>query len=502
MTQSYNLVDEQWIPVANKGKASLKQIFSDQTLQSLGGNAIQKVSILKFLLAIAQTACTPQDEYEWKKLEAEGLGKQCCIYLENKRNLFWLYGEKPFLQMPILEELLTKEKEPLPVSMIGRNYLPDLPSDNDSIVFQSQMDRPLSDAEKAVFIISIMNYSPGGKRTVKDMAPLSTGYEGKTGSAKPSPSLGNYVGYLNSCLWGETILDTVWLNLFSFDQLSLFPDWAGAKIIPPWENMPKGEDDEAARYLKKSFIATLCSLSRFVLLKDGGIIYAEGIQYPSHKNGWREPFISYTPDGKILWLDTSKKPWRNLSAILEASFNGNNSTFNCPQISLLFKRARTKRKTIGIWSGGLQVRATAGDQSVKQTDDFIESLVTLNSLEIGGEWFGFLRQEMDGLDGISRKLWGNVHGYCTDLSQTQKVLEGKATEMFWQLCERQFQHLVDSLGKPDKVHDCRQIFADYVLQTYNTYCPNDSARQMSAWAKNRPYLVEYLAWEKKEVAIG
>lgn len=498
MTNRFNLVDEPWIPVVDWERASLKEIFSNKKLRALGGNAIHKISLLKLLLAIAQRACTPEDNLEWGNIGINGLAERCLLYLEDKRDLFWLYGEKPFLQMPVLENLVTTKNKSLPVSIIGRNYLPDLPSENDSILFETQKDRVLSDAEKAVFVVSIMNYSPGGKRTAKDVPPLSKEYSGKTGSAKPAPSLGNYVGYLNSFLIGESILDTIWLNLFTKEQFSLFPNWAGKDLIPPWEDMPAGEDDSAARRLKASFMSTLCAMSRFVLLKDDGVIYVEGIQYPSHKDGWREPFMTYNPEGKIIWLDTGKKPWRNLTALLSTAFNGNTSSFNCPQISLLFGRARRVQPVVGIWSGGLQVRATAGDQNVKQTDDFIESVVYLRSEDIGETWFASLESEMAGLEDLSSKLWKAVHGYFTDVGNNQSPSAGKATEMYWNLCERQFQHLLDTCNDPDQLESLRKIFAGYVHQAYDKYCPNVSARQMGAWAKNKPNLGSYLTRGKKK----
>ena len=62
----FNLVEEAWIPVVDVGQVSLRQIFTDQGLRALGGNPIQKISIMKLLLAIGQAACTPKDDEEWK----------------------------------------------------------------------------------------------------------------------------------------------------------------------------------------------------------------------------------------------------------------------------------------------------------------------------------------------------------------------------------------------------------------------------------------------------
>lgn len=59
-TNSFNLIDEKWIPTVDKGLVSLKQVFSDREIKQLGGSVIEKLSIFKLLLAIAQSAYTPK----------------------------------------------------------------------------------------------------------------------------------------------------------------------------------------------------------------------------------------------------------------------------------------------------------------------------------------------------------------------------------------------------------------------------------------------------------
>ena len=44
MENRFNLVDEPWIPVADYGRVSLRDIFSNSEYRSLGGNAVQKVA--------------------------------------------------------------------------------------------------------------------------------------------------------------------------------------------------------------------------------------------------------------------------------------------------------------------------------------------------------------------------------------------------------------------------------------------------------------------------
>ncbi|WP_442903849.1 type I-E CRISPR-associated protein Cse1/CasA, partial [Gilvimarinus sp. 1_MG-2023] len=54
MENRFNLIDEPWIPVADVGRVSLKDIFKRPDLRALGGNPVQKIALTKLLLAIVQ----------------------------------------------------------------------------------------------------------------------------------------------------------------------------------------------------------------------------------------------------------------------------------------------------------------------------------------------------------------------------------------------------------------------------------------------------------------
>ena len=97
----FNLIDEPWIPVIDKGRLSLRQVFSKTDNRGLGGNPLQKLALTKLLLAIAQAAFTPEDDDDLESIETSELAKKCLEYLETWYDRFWLYGEYPFLQMPV-----------------------------------------------------------------------------------------------------------------------------------------------------------------------------------------------------------------------------------------------------------------------------------------------------------------------------------------------------------------------------------------------------------------
>jgi CRISPR system Cascade subunit CasA len=259
--------------------------------------------------------------------------------------------------------------------------------------------------------------------------------------------------------------------------------------------MPEGEACPIAMNLKSSYMATLIALSRFVLLKDEGIYYVEGLQYPSHKEGWREPSMavnagSTTP--KIKWLDPNKRPWRELASLLSFMSPGGRQGYDCQFIRHGLVRFRSKYMRIGVWSGGLKVSTNAGDQSVKQDDDFVESLIFLDCSILGEPWYHQLQIEMDALDQLSQIVWATTNGFFKAQNMADASLAGQATTMFWELSERYFQNLVDACAPPHNTLRVRKIFAQSALQAYDTFCPKESARQIDAWAKNRPNLINYL----------
>ena len=70
---SFCLVDENWIPVVGHGRVSLMDIFGDDSLVDIAGNPIQKIAVLKLLVAIAQASIRLEDEEAWASLGVDGL---------------------------------------------------------------------------------------------------------------------------------------------------------------------------------------------------------------------------------------------------------------------------------------------------------------------------------------------------------------------------------------------------------------------------------------------
>jgi CRISPR system Cascade subunit CasA len=188
----FNLIDEPWIPVVDVGRVSLRDLFSRSDYRALGGNPVQKIALIKLLLSIAQSAATPADDEAWTDLGALGLSANCLAYLERWHDRFWLYGDQPFLQMPAIRTA--------GLQSFGA-VLAEVATGNTTVLTQTQIEKSLSDADKALLIVSLMGFGLGGKKTDNSVV-LSPGYTGKTNgkgkpaTGKPGPAIG-FMGFIN-----------------------------------------------------------------------------------------------------------------------------------------------------------------------------------------------------------------------------------------------------------------------------------------------------------------
>ncbi|NTW50030.1 MAG: type I-E CRISPR-associated protein Cse1/CasA [Chlorobiales bacterium] len=500
----FNLIDELWIPVVGKGLVSLSDIFSDSEIPALGGNPVQKIALTKLLLAIGQAACTPETTEELERLDAETFRAACLIYLKKWRDRFWLFGEKPFLQMSAILEWMESQRaagilsETENVKQIGPGFYPSLPSDNDSILSQFQTLETQTDAEKALFIVSIMNFAFGGTQMNKNIYPSTEKEKGKGKAAKPGPSIGTK-GYLHTFLFGSTISDTLIMNLLSLEDIANYLFWENGIGTPPWENMPVSRDCEVALSLEKSYMGTLVSLSRFVLLHDDGIYYIDGLPYRSHYEGWLEPSMTIGENnkGKPIALESNPalRPWRELVSIL-AVFNSNkNNNHVCLLVKNGLNRWPKRFDMIGVWSGGLQITTSPfKDQYAKGNNDFVESSVKLDSEMWNDLWYEYFCKEISTLDAMASKVSDGVIKYYDSFEiesqkkpkkRTATKTAEKAIELFWQLAERLSKDIAYAClpaRYTESMPIIRKRMISIARESYDAYCPKETARQIDAWA--------------------
>ena len=491
MQNRFNLIDEPWLPIADVGRVSLTEFFTHPDYRALGGSPVQKIALLKLLLALAQAAATPHDESAWLAMDEQTLAARCLTYLQRWRDAFFLYGEKPFLQVPAIQKAECKSYG---------TALPDVSTGNTTVLTQTQQEKPLDDADKALLLVEQMGFALGGKKTDNSVV-LSSGYpnktnaKGKPSSAKAGPSVG-FMGLLHNFVLGETLWQTLRLNLFTqqdVQQSGLYPGGVGRAI---WEEMPTGEDCSIARIHKTTLMGRLVPLSRFCLFTDHGLHYSEGIAHPDYKVGGVDPSIAVdrrAKEPKVLWVNPLRRPWRELTALL-GFVESQQNTFDCLQLRVAVRHAKLVSDCFAIWSGGLRVSSNAGEQYVSGDDDYVESVFWLYASELDGEWLANLRGEIDVLNDFSKLLYGCVISYYKEQKVDGKTIAEQATALFWQLCEREAQTLLHACERSQvqQRFQLRRRFADNLHHIFNTQCPQQTARQLDAWAKSRPNLRKYL----------
>jgi len=490
MERQFNLIDEHWIPVVDGGKFSLKQIFSDPQIRGLGGTPIQKISVLKLLLAICQVAHTPEDFEDWNNYSSTALVEDSLKYLEEHRDKFYLHGDSPFLQIPAIEKAALKSYGAV---------LPEIATGNTAILQNSQVETPLDEAHKALLLIQLQNFSFSGKKTDNSVV-LTPGYKGKTNdkgnpsTGRSGPALG-YLGHLHSFIMGETLLDTLLLNLFTTEEIQEIGIYNAGIGSPPWEKPPAGEDCDVARDLNRSYIGRLVPLSRFVLLKEEGLHLSEGIAYSGYKEGVYDLSMAVSfqkKEPKSLWTNPNRRPWRNITSLLSFLNSEGNSGYEVYQLKYGLKKARKKYTRFILWSGGVRVSSNAGEQYCSGSDDFVDSSIIMDSEIIDNNWFAVLQQEMEELERLSSKMvYGRVLGYYKSLQSDGSKFAEQAGLEFWSLAEVYFSKLIEACFHTDKLPELRRAYAGIVLECYDRYCPRAGARQLDAWAANRPHLASY-----------
>lgn len=463
MENRFNLIDEPWIAVVDVGLVSLTDIFSQPELRALNGNPVQKIALTKLLLAIAQSATTPADDSDWQQMGWQGMAHCCLQYLAKWHDRFYLYGEKPFLQMPAIQAARRKSFGTLS---------PEVSTGNTTVLTESQQQQQLTDADKALTIIVQMGLGLGGKKT-DNAVVLTPGYrgkrneKGKTASGKPGVSVGGK-GFLHSYWLGNSIVQSIWLNLFTAEdiaQLVMYPTLGTA----PWERMPTGEDDDIARSLKASLLGRLIPMDKFCLLAEDGICYSDGISHAGYFEGKTDPTVSVDFSGKkpkALWVNPGKRPWRELTSLLQFIEQDSSRGYETRQLNLPLKRIAHIMDQFALWSGGLRVSINAGEQYPSGTDDYVQSEIWLSSDLINHSFLEYLKYEMTQLEAVQKQLWGAVLRYFRQLSGIDKSATGKAqpfvvkqaekaTALFWQLCERQAQTLINACLNFGEDHSAR-----------------------------------------------
>lgn len=482
MNNRFNLIDQKWIPTAAKQNVSLKDVFKGKGIRDIGGNPVEKISFFKLFLAIAQRSVAlkgqPIDSYNNEKLS-----NICIEYLEQNYNNFFLWGDKPFLQIPGARAAKVKTFNELSI---------DISTGNSPVLYASQHERDFTEEEIPKLILTLMSFATGGKKTDNSVI-LTPGYKGKMNekknpsTGKAGPSLG-FKGYLHSFVLAETLLDTIRINLFDEEYIKEFDFMTEGIGIPPWEEYPLGEDDEIAIRLKNSYMGRLIPMCRFVYLNEDGMHFTEGIKHNSIYDGAFD--MSTTVDFSkkkpiTLWSDPGTHPWRYMFLFLSFFDSESTSEMVCHQLKNAFRRIQKEKMNCYIWSGGLRVSSKAGEQYCTGDDDYTSSKIFLNYSYLSEECYAKLKFNFEILKKYETVLYFSVRGYFEGLRIDFKKHCEKAKKLYWEFMQKDLHFMTDMVFLEDE-RTVKIAAFNYIRNVYDLMCPASTPNRIMEWAKNNP----------------
>ena len=482
--KTFNLADQPWIPVAGEHELrSLMQIFTGPAPKRLSGNAVDKIVMFRFLLSIVHASSQIPDTAAWRALTPAKIAENARNYLSANRQFFDLYDpERPFMQFPQLKGKSDK------FDSCGSLQV-NVATGNKVVLTEWNQEKELADAGKAVLLLRSVGYACGGKKYDSSIV-LSDGFvKGKTGHS--GTLLGAY-GYLHTYMLGCDLWDMLRKNLLTDEEISDLGCYPAGLGEPAWCHMPTGEDDERAKQYRNSYFGRLIPLDKFILFTESGIVKTDGISYNDPKGIPLDPAVTVYPekkDFKTLWAKTEKRPWRQLTSMLNFLRSNTQSPFF---LSLGLKHLRADQSaSIGIWTGGVEISANSGEQYLSGTNDYVESEFSLPAyiLEEQGDWLKRFEELMTSLEQCSKILYAAVSQYHKRMNNLAGGdLASQAVTIFWEQLEPRAQNLIDLAAdfQEDKVKSEHQIWYQIMDGIYNDSCPHETARQLAAWVEANP----------------
>lgn len=267
-TEYFNLVEEPWLPVTlaenfpdgkSRGtlpRVSLREAFEHgEKIVDLRCYPHERIALMRLLICIAQRALNgPKDESAWKKCN-DRLSAEAVAYLDKHKDCFNLFGNRPrFLQARPQGKATTFSTQKF-------RFI----DEDGTTLFDGdvQPGYPLSYVELAIGLVTFQSFAAGGRvEGAADSLPAGLCREGAA---------------LHALLLGDSLLETIWLNLIPKDQV------AEKRAVVFGDASWHGERDA-----NKSYLYRLAPTARNLWLADDGA-FVEG------RGGRR--FLTFERDG-------------------------------------------------------------------------------------------------------------------------------------------------------------------------------------------------------------
>ena len=511
-----NLTVDQWIPVVlqagQPGMVSLVEAFQlGEKIQDLTVSPHERIAIMRLLICIAQAALDgPTDYQSWRTCRS-GIALAAADYLKNWHGAFELFGDKQrFLQVENLNPLGKNNEDEDEGNSVSKLDLV-LATGNNPTLFDNagNSTRSFTPAQLALMLLTFQCFSPGGRIGVAE-------WKGKptlgNGSSEHAPCLAGNM--LHSLLRGATLLETIYRNLLDKETIAtlVIGNAAATKDqlrtawgCPLWEKFPvSGEDMIAVQNTTSTYLGRLVPLSRTVRLQDDGnsMLKANGLKYPPYGQ-WREPsctivqrkFQSEGTKWRVLGASLDRAPWRELHALVVRRISRDS---NGGPIAL---RNLSPSEPFDLWVGGLVADKAKLLDTVEAVFHVPANMLTDPSQRLYENGVGHAQE-------LANRLGRAVLDYRKELGddltrreardQAAKI-KSKAAAQYWTEIERDVQRLLDVVDDPaslpgdngwPKTVWGRTVWTG-TLRAFDAACPQDTPRQMRAFALARQKLFRY-----------
>lgn len=493
-----NLTTELWIPIVwDNGQpdmVGLADAFArGHEIQDLAVRPHERIALMRLLICVAQAALNgPEDYDDWKMCQPR-IAPTALDYLRRWQPAFELFGSgQRFLQVCDLKQLKADDEG----NSISKLDLA-LATGNNTTLFDNAggSERVFDAAQTALNLLSFQCFSPCGKIGVAQWNGCET--TGR-GSSDHAPCIAGSM--LHAMLRGQTILETIHLNLLSKSQVTqLYGQNRWGK--PYWEALPKNATDtDDICNATTTYLGRLVALSRAVLIEQAGrsMILANGLKFPSFPE-WREPTstvvvrtIKGKPDRTVLRSSLDRAPWRELHSLTVKTVSQNSNGGPMALQNVL------ANQEFDLWVGGLVADQAKLLDSVESVLHIPAAMLTEPSQKAYEQGVTFAKDTEFRLRravSVYHKELGDNLGRPEMREQRQRM-QSKATFQFWTDAERHVNDLLivaespALLGPDGAWHKTEWGKALWraVRTSFDLACPHGTARQIRAYTLGRQAL--------------
>ncbi len=470
-----NLTLDPWIPVigadGRQRSVSLHDLFaSAQEIRDLSVKPHEKIALMRLLICITQAALDGPKDYDAWETCREAIQPAVKRYLEKWASSFELFGDGlRFLQVPGLKAA-KEEGDGNPATKLDLT----LASGNNASLFDNAagVPRAVESGRLALTLLAFQCFAPGGRIGVAKWNGADTPSKGSSNHAPCTPS-----SMLHSYLQGNTLLETIHLNLLNQEEASdLGPKGWGK---PAWELPVKtAGDKEAIANATGSYLGRLVPLSRSIGLEADGrqMILANGLDYPLAPI-FREPaatMVQRDEETAVLGVALGRSIWRQLYSIT-VKRRSNKDSISGP----LALRNLGEAQGCTLWIGALATDKAKIEDVVEAAYDIPAGMFRDAGRKLYEEGVALAASWQEAVSKSVKAYAGTM--------KLEPVPYERARHHFWTVIEQHVPTLLRLTDKPEEVGDLKvsewgRRVKEAAHASFEFACPHQTPRQIQAYA--------------------